>query len=107
MQVGRLLRQLPLVLPRDGEIVVALGAGGHIDVTETLSFLDGLLRPDAGVDIVGHTVFRQKVQRNLGELLAGAALQEQHLVVRRNGQQVAQISPTAHREAETAKAHRG
>src|SRR5690606_25270230 len=91
MQVGSVLAQLPVVLPGDGEEVQRLAAGRHVDVAKATRFLDGLLRPDAGLNVVGHAVFRQQVQRNLGELLAGPALHEQHLVVLGNAQQVAQV----------------
>ena len=91
MQVGRVLAQLPVVLPRNGEVVIRLGAGRDIDGAEATGFFDALLRPDTGVDVVGNAFFRQQVQRNLGELLAGTTLQEQHFVVGRDGQQVTQV----------------
>lgn len=91
VHIGRVLGQRPLVLTRNGEVVVLLGAGRDIHGAIATSLLDGLLRPDTGIDIVGDAIFGQQVQRNLGELLAGAALQEQHLVVRGNVEQVAQV----------------
>ncbi|MNQ68146.1 hypothetical protein D3C85_826930 [compost metagenome] len=91
MNVGRVFRQLPLVLTGNGEIVVGLGGAGNVDVAVARSFFDGFLRPDTGVDIVGRAVFRQQVQRNLRELLAGATLQEQHFIVRGDIQQITQI----------------
>lgn len=72
MQVSGVLAQLPFVLARDRQVVVGLGTGSHVDVTETARFFDGLFRPDTGLDVVGDTVFRQQVQRYLGELLAGS-----------------------------------
>ncbi len=89
--VGRVFGQRPFVLARNGEVVVGLGGGGNIDVTETRRFFDGFLRPDTGVDIVGGAAFRQQVQGNLSELLAGATLQEQHFIVRGDIQQITQI----------------
>ena len=91
MHVGGIVRQLPLVLAGDGEVIVGLGRGGNIDVAVAGRLLNSLARPDASVDVVGAAVLTEQVQRNLGELLAGAALQEQHLVVRGDAQQVAQV----------------
>ncbi|MNF88173.1 hypothetical protein D3C84_706600 [compost metagenome] len=91
MEVGGIFRQLPVVLPGNREVVVGLGAGGNVDVAVATGLLDALLRPDAGVDIVGDAVFRQQIERNLGELLAGAALQKQHFIVGGNAEQIAQI----------------
>ncbi len=91
VQIGRAIAQLPVVLSGNREVVVRLGSRRDVHAPETTGLLDRLARPDAGIDIVGHATLGQQVQRNLGELLAGPALQEQHLVVRRNRQQIAQI----------------
>ncbi len=91
MQIGGVVAQLPVVLPGNCEVVVRLGAGGQVYVTEAARFLDALARPDAGVDIVRHANLGQQVQRDFRELLARAALQEQHLVVGGNRHQVAQV----------------
>jgi hypothetical protein len=44
VHVGGVLGQLPLVLARDGEVVVRLGAGGDVDVAEarasSMAFFD-------------------------------------------------------------------
>ncbi|MNO92653.1 hypothetical protein D3C76_842340 [compost metagenome] len=91
VQVGGARGQVPLVLTGNGEVVVLGRTGDHVDVAETASLFDGLLRPDAGFHVVRHAALGQQVQRDLGELLAGAALQEQHLVVGGDGQQVTQV----------------
>ena len=56
----------------------------------SLGFLEGFLRPGTGDDVVGRAP-GQQVQRDLGELQGRAALQEQHLVVGGNVQQLAQV----------------
>jgi len=79
VQVRRVLAQLPVVLPRNGEVIERFGAGRHVDVTETTRLFDRLARPDARIDVVGNAIFRQQVQRNLGKLLAGAPLRNSTL----------------------------
>ena len=91
MHVGRAGRQCPLVLTGNGLVVVGLGAGSDVDVAVATGFLDGLLRPDAGFDVVRRAAFGEQVQGNLGKLLAGAALQEQHFIVGRDAKQIAQV----------------
>jgi len=76
MQVCRISAEFPLVLAGDREIVVWLGTRGYVDVAITLGFFDALARPNAGIDVIGDTVFWQQIQRNLSKLLAGATLQE-------------------------------
>ena len=57
-----------------------------------LRFLEGLLRPGTGNDVVGHAAFDlHEVHRNGGELRGGATLEEQHLVVLGDAHEVAQV----------------
>ena len=91
MNVSSVCRQLPFVLTGDGKVIVGLGTAGHVDVAKARCFIDCLARPDTGIDVVGTAAFWHQVQRDLGKLLAGATLQEQHLVVVRNNQQLAQV----------------
>lgn len=81
MDIGSVLGQVPLVLSRNSQIIVGLGTSGDVDMTEAARLFDGLLRPDASLDVVGRSVFRQQVQRDLSKLLAGTTLQEQDFVV--------------------------
>ncbi len=91
MHVGGFLVELPVLLRRRiGEFAV-LAAGDDIDLAEGLGRLDGLLRPLAGMHVVGTGLAGQQVHRDHLELQRGAALQEQHLVVGGNCQQFAQI----------------
>ncbi|MNH08461.1 hypothetical protein D3C79_678750 [compost metagenome] len=91
MHVGGTRGQVPLILARDGQVVVGFGTGSNVDVAVATGFFDGFLRPDTGFDIVGRAVFRQQVQRDFSELLTRTTLQEEHLVIGGNGQQVAQV----------------
>ena len=56
-----------------------------------LGLADGLLAPVAGDDVVRGAIRRRDVERHRRELQRGAALQEQHLVVVRHAEQLAQI----------------
>jgi hypothetical protein len=53
---------------------------------------DRSLRPVAGVDVVRRAAGRQQVERHRGVLALRAALQEQHLVMRGDAQQRAQVA---------------
>ena len=72
-----------------------VGAGGDLlSVDEALGLGEGLLGPHAGVDVVslaGRAGELAEVQRDGRELLVGATLQEQDLVVGRNAHQVAEV----------------
>src|SRR6185436_18434421 len=61
------------------------------DVAILLRFLHRLLRPLAADHVVGLAVAAQQVHRDLRELQRGAALQEQHLVIGGDGEQLAQV----------------
>src|SRR5438128_4147699 len=89
MDVGRVLAHVP-VLRRIGEVLV-LGARGNVHVAEALRLLDRLLRPFAGRDVIRFSLAVQQIHRHLGELQRRAALKEQHLVVLRYREQLAQI----------------
>ncbi len=54
---------------------------------DLLGFLERLLSPVAGDDVVGRRARREQVHRDHGKLQAGTALQKQHLVVVRNAGQ--------------------
>jgi hypothetical protein len=90
LHVGGIRVELPAVARWDAGVATGLGAGGDIDRAVLAGFLDRLLRPFAGVDVVGRSLAAQHVHRHDGVLADGAALHEQHLVVRRHGQQLAQ-----------------
>ena len=53
----------------------------HADL---LGLLDGLGRPDAGIDIVGHLAGGEQILGQHGKLGTGSALQEEDLVVFRD-----------------------
>ena len=91
VHVGRIGGQVQPLLPRHGGEVVGLGAAGDAHLAEAARLLDGLLRPRAGVDVVGGFLPAQQVDGHHGELEAGPALQEQDLVAVRHRQQVAQV----------------
>ena len=60
---------------------MALAGRRDVDLpAQDLGFLDRLLRPDAGEQIVGGAVVREQVHRHHRELQRGAALKEQHPV---------------------------
>ena len=61
------------------------------DGADALRFLQRLLRPGAGDDVVGGRARREQVHRHHRELQRRAALQEQHLVRRRNVAERAQV----------------
>jgi hypothetical protein len=60
-------------------------------LAEALGFLDGLLRPRAGVDVVGRPVLRQEGHRDHEELARRPALQEEDLVVVRDIRDLAAV----------------
>ena len=76
---------------RNARVVLAFGRRRDVDRADLLRFLDRLLRPRAGVDVVGGRAGGEQVHRHHRELQARAALQEQHPVVRRNARQRADV----------------
>jgi hypothetical protein len=91
VDVRRARRQLQLVLTRHARIVLGLRGRGNVDRADALRFLDRFLGPRSGVDVIGGRARGEEIHRHHRELEAGAALQEQHLVVRRNGRQRADV----------------
>ena len=67
------------------------GVGDDVDGADLLGFLDGLAGPGAGVDVVGGLAGQQQVHGNLRELEAGAALEEEDLVVVVDAEQLAHV----------------
>ena len=69
-----------------------VGRGCHrIGLAKEFCLLIGLFRPLTGDDIIRHLIFHE-VHGNHGKLLAGAALEEQHLVAFRNAHQLPQVA---------------
>ena len=92
VEIRGVRRELERALRGHGGVVRRRFVGGDVDhLAETLGFADGLLRPGAGVDVVHGGIGRGQVHRDGREHAGGAALQEQHLVVSGDGQQLAQV----------------
>ncbi len=100
VQVGRAGRQLPLRLRRYREVSAVGGIRGDVHRAVLLCLGHGLLRPGAGVHVVGRRLAHRQVEGHSRELRCRSALQEQHLVVRRDGEQLAQIGLGLLRDAE-------
>ena len=90
MNIRGILAQLPRFQRRDIGKIAILARRCHVHIAVLLRFLDRLLRPFTGVDVVGDTAPAQKVHWHDGVLGNRSALQEQHLVILRNCQQFAQ-----------------
>ena len=76
--------ELELVLRRDAPVLlVLLGRRRDAHGADRLGLLVGLLRPGAGEHVVGALALRQEVHRHHRELLARAALEQEHVVARR------------------------
>src|SRR5438105_2327189 len=86
----RRVRALVPLLGRIGELAI-FRCGGDMHIAIALRFLDCLLRPFTGRHVVGLALAAQQVHRHLRELQRGAAGEEQHLVVRRHGEELAQV----------------
>ena len=71
--------------------VLALGARRDIDLAEAVRLLDRLLRPLARIDIVGRLLPAEEVHRHHAELQRRTALQEEHLVVLGDFEQLAEV----------------
>ena len=91
MHVGRIGRQLPAVLWRYGGEIGVFTAGGHVDVAVATGFLDRLLGPLPGIDVIRRFALAQQIHGHHGELRGGTALQEQHGVVVADPHQAAQV----------------
>ncbi len=73
VKVGRDLESL-----RDIGVVLVLGAGDGVGVADALGLLEGLVGPDARVQVGG--LLLQVVHRHIEELQGGAAAQEDDLM---------------------------
>ncbi len=91
VHVGGVGIELPLILCRRVAEVLVFARRHHVHRAVALGFLDRLLRPLAGVEVIGAGFAAQQVHRHHGELRRRAALQEQHLVVGGDAHQLAQI----------------
>ena len=91
VHVGRAGRQLQLLLRGDARVVVGLRRPGDVDRADLLRFLDRLVGPRAGVDVVGGRARAEQVHRHHRELQRGAPLQHEDLVVRRHARQRADV----------------
>src|SRR5882672_1027328 len=91
VHVRRLRVELPRgLLRRIGEIL-ALRARRYVHLAEAVRLLDRLLAPRARIDIVGGLFPGEEVHGNCREVQRRAALEEQHLVIGRNLEQLAEI----------------
>src|SRR3954471_4028158 len=89
MDVCRVVAHLP-PLGRVSEIAIFRRCS-DVHIAKGFGFLDRLLRPFAGRDVIGLAAAAQQVHRHLRELQRGTARQEQQLVIRRHGEQLAQV----------------
>ncbi len=90
VHVGGLGVELQLVLAGDaGVALVDLGRRGDAGLAHALGLLEGLLGPAAGHDVVRAPAGGEVVHRHHRELHARAALEEEHLVVGGDGEQLA------------------
>jgi hypothetical protein len=76
---------------RDPREVLCFRRRGNLDGADALGFLDRLLRPGAGHDVICGAAGRQQVHRHHRELQARAALEEEHVIVLRDSRQRANI----------------
>ena len=90
VQISRVGGALPARDGRDRHVGLAR-VRGDVDACVVLRFADRLLRPRARVHVIDDALGRRQIERNRRELRGGAALQEQHFVVLRHRQQLAQI----------------
>ncbi|MCY1365974.1 hypothetical protein D9M69_528500 [compost metagenome] len=84
VQVGGI--GVEVVVGRAWDVIEArsLATSRNTYVTIALGGLDGLARPQPGMQVVGRTLVAQQVHRHLGELQRRAALDEQDLVLARH-----------------------
>ena len=85
-----ILAELELIHVGDVGEVTVFARSNTASITKQLSFLERLLRPRTGNDVIGLAVQHQ-VHGDSGKLLSCATLQEQHLVVVGNVHKVAKI----------------
>ena len=72
-------------------VVAILGTGDALNITVFLGFLESLIRPCAGDDVVSHAILHQ-IHGDHGKLQCCATLDEQNLIVVGDVHQLAQIS---------------
>ena len=85
MEIIQVCRDLEAL--RDISIVLILGTGDRIRLTEALGLLERLAGPDARIKIGGLVL--QEIHRHIEELKAGAASKEDDFVAFGNVQQFA------------------
>jgi hypothetical protein len=90
MHIGCIGVELPVGARRHAAEIAGFGAGRDVDLAVFLGFLDRFLRPFASVDVVGAGLAAQQVHWHHSVFGHAPALQEQHLVVGRDGHQLAQ-----------------
>jgi hypothetical protein len=91
VQVAGTLAQLPLRRGGQGGELAVLAGGDHVHLCGVLArFLGRLLAPAAGHHKIDRPGTRE-VQRHDGVFGQATALHEQHLELRRDGQQLAQV----------------
>jgi len=81
MQIGCVVAELDLLLGRDMAEVRFLAGSGHMAHAQNLGFLVGLAGKAAGKHIVADFAIGGEIQRNHVKLHAGAALDEQYLII--------------------------
>jgi hypothetical protein len=91
VDIGGIVEPVPLRLRRHAGEAALLRGGDHPGLAQTLALGDRLLRPGTGVDVGADVPGAGEIERDRGELGAGAALQEQHRVVVGNRQKGPQI----------------
>jgi hypothetical protein len=91
VNVGRVTGEIPGIACRDIRKLLVLRRRRHIHRAVFARLLDRFFRPFSRVHIVGHRPTAQQVHRHDRVLGNRAPLQEQDLVVGRNGEQGAQI----------------
>ena len=91
VHVGSAGIQLELLLSRNAIELVALGRCRDLHGADSLGFLDRLLRPDTGDDVVGGAAGRQQIHGHHRELQARATLEEQNVVTLGHARERAQV----------------
>ena len=90
MQVGGIAAQLPATEIGNGRKIGVFRGGDHVYLAKAHGLGYRLPRPLPGVDVIGTPPLPHQVERDGGELGAGAALQKQHRVVLGDAQQLPQ-----------------
>jgi len=90
VHIGRIITELPTAVGGQRGVMVALVAGGDVDIAILAGFLGGLLRPRSGDHVVS-ALATGEVHRQDGVFSDRTALHEQHLEVSRDREDVAQV----------------